>query len=67
MMTYIIQGEFRGKDASISLADRKNAFEVGKSWSKEGYTNVKIMGEGRVFLADDILTMDANLPSTADV
>ncbi len=61
-MIYIIQGEFRGKDASLSLTDRKNAFGVAKFWSKEGYTNVKIVGEGRVFLADEILTMDVQSP-----
>ena len=66
-MTYIIHGEFRGEDASLSLTDRKNAFGVAKFWSKESYTNVKIIGNWRVFLADDILTMDAHPPSTIDI
>jgi hypothetical protein len=55
-MAYIVQANVPGSDdaASISLGDRQAALAAALRWLSEGYTGVKIIGDGRIYTPAEI-------------
>jgi hypothetical protein len=37
----------------VTVADREEAFDTARSWIRNGYTGVKVIGDGRIYLAPD--------------
>ena len=55
-MAYIVQANVPGSDdaASISLGDRQSALAAALRWLSEGYTAVKIIGDGHIYTPDEL-------------
>ena len=55
-MAYIVQANVPGSDdaTSISLADRQAALAAALRWLDQGYTGVKIIGDGRLYTPEEL-------------
>jgi hypothetical protein len=55
-MAYIVQANVPGSDeaASISLVDRHAALAAALRWLAQGYTGVKIIGDGRLHTPEEL-------------
>ena len=55
-MAYIVQANVPGSDdtTSISLVDRQAALAAALRWLHEGYTGVKIIGDGRLYTPEEL-------------
>jgi hypothetical protein len=50
-MAYIVQADVPGNNAaSVTIAEREKAFAIARNWIKSGYTGVKVIGDGRIYL-----------------
>jgi hypothetical protein len=50
-MAYIVQADVPGNNAaSVTIAEREKAFAIARNWIKSGYTCVKVIGDGRIYL-----------------
>jgi hypothetical protein len=50
-MAYIVQADVRANNAaSVTVAEREGAFAIARNWIKSGYTGVKVIGDGRIYL-----------------
>jgi hypothetical protein len=50
-MTFIVQADDQGTNtASVSVADREEAFDLARHWIKSGHTGVRVIGNGRIYL-----------------
>jgi hypothetical protein len=50
-MAYIVQTDVPGNNAAtVTVAEREEALAIARNWIKSGYTGVKIIGDGRIYL-----------------
>jgi hypothetical protein len=50
-MAYIVQADVPGNNAaSVTVAEREEAFAIARNWIKSGHTGVKVIGDGRIYL-----------------
>jgi hypothetical protein len=53
-MAFIVQADAPGTAAaSVTVADRQEAFATARSWIRTGCTGVKVIGDGRIYLPPD--------------
>jgi hypothetical protein len=54
-MSYIVQADDSVDDGiSITRADRKEALAAAVQWQSEGRPGVKIVGDGRIYTAQEL-------------
>jgi hypothetical protein len=53
-MAYIVQAEDHDGAISKTVADRKDALATAVTWASEGRSNVKIIGNGRIYTPKDL-------------
>jgi hypothetical protein len=53
-MTYIVQAEDPDGAISKTIADRKDALATAVTWASEGRSNVKIIGNGRIYTLKEL-------------
>lgn len=55
-MVYIVQAEESEDHAPISktLVDRKEALATAVDWASQGRSNIKIIGDGRVYTPKEL-------------
>jgi hypothetical protein len=53
-MAYIVQAEDPDGAVSKTIADRKDALATAVNWASEGRSNVKIIGNGRIYTAMEL-------------
>ena len=52
-MAYIVQALSRddpGNAVSVTLADRKEALAAGNAWMSRGFTSIRVIGDGQVYM-----------------
>jgi hypothetical protein len=61
-MAYIVQANVPDRDdaAAISLRDRQAALAAALRWLSEGYTGVKIIGDGRIYTPEQLALIVAD-------
>jgi hypothetical protein len=54
-MAYIVQADdSEHTGISMTVADRKAALAVAVKWASEGRSGVKIIGDGRIYTAEEL-------------
>ena len=58
-MAYIVQADEPGRTAaSVTVAEREEAFATARNWVKSGQMGVKVIGDGRIYLPADFESED---------